>query len=182
MMFYFCLIFLSCNVFSCFHFPLFFISFCARWSSRPWTRRATPTCHGLSSRVRRPREESTPSTRPLFSNIHPPCLHSCVCVPFRGGPVPGPCPGVGHKRRTLPSPHRLKITKTKKKEKKTIHPAPLDEPVQCMMMFGAALSLSSFSSLLFLLPLSLAWVPSSCLQGWRMTFEPRAVVHLCLHL
>lgn len=63
-----------------------------RWSSHPWTRRATPTCRGLWSRVRRPREESTPSTRPLFSNIDPPCPLLCVCafqrLPFYWGPAP----------------------------------------------------------------------------------------------
>lgn len=40
------------------------------------------------------------------------------------------------------------------------------------MTFGAALSLSLSLSLLFLLPPSLAWAPSSCLQGWRMTLNP----------
>lgn len=29
-------------------------------------------------------------------------VHSCVCVPFRGCPVLGPRPGVGHERRTPP--------------------------------------------------------------------------------
>lgn len=29
-------------------------------------------------------------------------VHSCVCVPFRGSPVPGPRPGVGLERRTPP--------------------------------------------------------------------------------
>lgn len=93
------------------------MSFCVRWSSHPWTRRATPMCHGLWSQVRRPREESTPSTRPLFSNIHPPCPLLCVCVPFRGCPVVGPRPGVGHKRRT--PPRHLTGWKIKTK-----HPAP----------------------------------------------------------
>lgn len=74
-----------------------------RWSSRPWTRRATPTCRGLWSRVRRPREESTPSTRPLFSNIDPPCPLLCVCAFQRLPPLPGPPrPGAGHKQRTRP--------------------------------------------------------------------------------
>lgn len=103
-------------------------------------------------------------------------VHSCVCVPFRGCPVLGPRPGVGHERRT--PPRHLTGWKTKTK-----HPAPppLAEPVHCMMTFGAALSRSSFSlspllSFVFALP-SLARAPSSCLQGWRMTFEPRAMVH-----
>lgn len=151
-------------------------SFCIRWSSRPWTRRATPTCRGLWSRVRRPREESTPSTRPLFSNIHPPCPLLCVCA-FQRLPCTGAPPrSWARATHAAASPHRLKNKKTK-------HPAPppLAEPVHCMMTFGVALSLYSFSlsllSLLFLLSPSLALATSSCLQGWRMTFEPRAVVH-----
>lgn len=142
-----------------------------RWSSHPWTRRATPTCRGLWSRVRRPREESTPSTRPLFSNIDPPCPLLCVCafqrLPFTGAP-PRSWAQATH---AAASPHRLKKTK---------HPAPppLVEPDHCMMTFGAALS-----QLSFLLP-SRAPLPSrpSCLQGWRMSFEPEATVHFCLHL
>lgn len=103
-----------------------------------------PMCHGLWSRVRRPREESTPSTRPLFSNIHPPCPLLCVCVPFRGCPVLGPRPGVGHKRRT--PPRHLTGWKIKTK-----HPAPplLAKRVHCMMTFGATLSLLLVSYFFF---------------------------------
>lgn len=79
-----------------------------RWSSHPWTRRATPMCRGLWSRVRRPREESTPSTRPLFSNIDPPCPLLCVCafqrLPFTGAP-PRSWAQATH---AAASPHRLK--------------------------------------------------------------------------
>lgn len=32
-------------------------------------------------------------------------VHSCVCVPFRGCPVLGPRPEVGHERRTPPLRH-----------------------------------------------------------------------------
>ncbi|CAG12552.1 unnamed protein product, partial [Tetraodon nigroviridis] len=71
------------------------------WNSHPWTRRATPTCRGLWSRVRRPKEESTPSTRPLFSNIDPPCPLLCVCL-SEVALYWGPAPGAGHKRRTRP--------------------------------------------------------------------------------
>lgn len=119
---------------------LFSISFCVRWSSHPWTRRATPTCRGLWSRVKRPREESTPSTRPLFSNIHPPCPLLCVCA-FQRLPCTGAPPrSWARATHAAASPHRLKNKKQK-------HPAPppLAEPVHCMMTFGAALSLSSFS-------------------------------------
>lgn len=128
--------------------------FCVRWSSRPWTRRATPTCRGLWSRVRRPREESTPSTRPLFSNIHLPCPLLCVCAFQRSEALYwGPAPELGS------SDARRRVTSPAEKQNKT-PPPPIAEPVHCMMTFGAALSLSlslsssSSSSLSsFLLPL-----------------------------
>lgn len=117
-----------------------------RWSSRPWTRRATPTCRGLWSRVRRPREESTPSTRPLFSNIHPPCPLLCVCA-FQRLPCTGAPPrSWARATHAAASPHRLKKTKQNKKTITSRPAPPLAEPVHCMMTFGAALSLSSFSS------------------------------------
>lgn len=93
--------------------------FCVRWSSRPWTRRATPTCRGLWSRVRRPREESTPSTRPLFSNIHPPCPLLCVCA-FQRLPCTGAPPrSWARATHAAASPHRLK------NKNKTSRPAPV---------------------------------------------------------
>lgn len=115
-------------------------------------------------------------------------VQSCVCVPFRGCPVPGPRPGVGHERRT--PPRHLTGWKNKNKKiklKKTSRPAPdsracplHDDVWRCVvsLFFLLVSSLFYFCSP----PLSLAWATSSCLQGWRMTFEPRAVVHFCLHL
>lgn len=47
-------------------------------------------------------------------------VHSCVCVPFRGCPVLGLCPGVGHKRRTPP-----RHFTGEKKTKNTPRPAPV---------------------------------------------------------
>ncbi len=47
-------------------------------------------------------------------------VHSCVCVPFRGCPVLGPRPGVGHERRT--PPRHLTGWKIKNK---TSRPAPV---------------------------------------------------------
>ena len=72
-------------------------------------------------------------------------VHSCVCVPFRGCPVLGLRPGVGHERRT--PPRHLAGGKIKTQY---ISP-PLDEIVHCMMTIGAALSLFSLS---FCSPLS----------------------------
>lgn len=102
-------------------------------------------------------------------------VHSCVCVPFRGCPVLGPRPGVGHERRT--PPRHLTGWKIKNK---TSRPAPVsracplhDDVWRC----AVSLFFLLVSSLSFLLSPFLARAPSSCLQGWRMTFEPRAMVH-----
>lgn len=81
---------------------------CVRWSSHPWIRRAMPTCRGLWSQVRRPKEESTPSTRPLFSNIHPPCPILCVCA-FQRLPCTGAPPrSWARATHAAAPPHRLK--------------------------------------------------------------------------
>lgn len=103
-------------------------------------------------------------------------VHSCVCVPFRGCPVLGaPAPGVGHERRT--PPRHLTGWKIKNK---TSSPAPVsracplhDDVWRC----AVSLFFLLVSLFLFLLAPLFGPGPSSCLQGWRMTFEPRAVVH-----
>lgn len=144
-----------------------------------------PTCRGLWSQVRRPKEESTPSTRPLFSNIHPPCPILCVCA-FQRLPCTGAPPrSWARATHAAAPPHRLKKKKKKNLIKKTSRPdsraCPLHDDVwRCVvsLFFLLVSSLFYFCSP----PLSLAWATSSCLQGWRMTFEPRAVVHFCLHL
>lgn len=114
-----------------------------RWSSRPWTRRATPTCRGSWSRVRRPREEQTPSTRPLFSNIQLPCPLLCVCAFQKLACTGAPPRSWARATHAAASPHQLT------NKNKTSRPAPprpqLAEPAHCMMTFGAALSLSPFS-------------------------------------
>lgn len=51
-------------------------------------------------------------------------VQSCVCVPFRGCPVPGPRPGVGHERRTPPR----HLTGWKNKNKKITLKKPPSRP------------------------------------------------------
>lgn len=129
-----------------------------RWSSHPWTRRATPTCRGLWSRVRRPREESTPSTRPLFSNIDPPCPLLCVCafqrLPFTGAP-PRSWAQATH---AAASPHRLKKNETSR-------PAPVswawplhDDVWRCTLSAFVSAPLSGSPPLPTILPARLAHV------------------------
>lgn len=123
-------------------------------------------CHGLWSLVKRQREESTPSTRPLFSNIHPPCLLLCVCVClsevalYRG---PAPESGTSDARRRVTSP-------AEKQKFSSPRPALIsracqlhDDHWRCDV------------SLLFVLPSLAGPHPPACRA--RMTFEPRVVVH-----
>lgn len=145
----------------CLIFCLGFLSVCARWSSRQWTQRAMLTCRGLWSPDRKQREESTPSTRPLFSNIHPPCPLLCVCA-FQKLPCIGARPRSWVRAtHAAASPHRLK--------NKYFTPRPLPVSPAC------PLHDDDWRCVLFFFLLSQA--SSSCLQGYRMTFEPRVVVH-----
>lgn len=76
-------------------------------------------------------------------------------------------------RHAAASPHRLKITNKISRPAPVSRACPLHDDVwrcvvsllsPCLFSFVAALP-------------SLARASSSCLQGWRMTFEPWAVVH-----
>lgn len=154
------------------------MSFCVRWSSHPWTRRATPMCRGLWSRVRRPREESTPSTRPLFSNIHPPCPLLCVCA-FQRLPCSGAPPrSWAQATYAAVSPHRLK------NKNKTSRPAPFSQA--CPLhddVWRCSVSLFSLSPI-FIFLLSPFWPGShhpACKAGaWPL--NPGLRCTPCLHL
>ena len=102
-------------------------------------------------------------------------VHSCVCVPFRGCPVPGPRPGVGLERSTPP----CHLTGWKIKNK-TSRPAPISRA--CPLhddVWRCAVSLSFPCLFHFALPLFGPIFPPA---GLAHDLWTQSEVHFCLHL